>query len=165
MRYFVTVEGEAVTIEVERRADGSYRVRSDDGRELDASLLQREPELLSILLGEQVLEVQPEANEVRFRQERYVARAETELERATMRATGAAGARAGTVRAAMPGRIVRVLCEPGSAVAAGAPLLVIEAMKMQNELCASAAGVVQAVRVRMGDTVERGAVLIELTPA
>lgn len=164
MRYLVTVEGETLELDVERLTDGTYRVRASDGRELGASLLQREPELLSLLIEDQVLEVQPGLNEVRFRQQRFVAQAETQLERAAKQASNSGAAQAGTLRAAMPGRIVRVLCEPGTHVEAGAPLLVIEAMKMQNELCASAAGIVEAVRVSVGDTVERGAVLLELTP-
>jgi biotin carboxyl carrier protein len=47
-------------------------------------------------------------------------------------------------------------------VAAGAGLLVLEAMKMENELRATAAGVVTAVRVSAGQTVEKGQVLVEL---
>ena len=54
----------------------------------------------------------------------------------------------------MPGRIVKVLVSPGEAVAAGQPLLVMEAMKMENELKAKAAGTVIEVYVRVGDTVE-----------
>ncbi len=60
---------------------------------------------------------------------------------------------------------MRVLCEPGATVQQGAPLIVIEAMKMQNELCAKTAALVRAVHVAVGQTVERGSLLIELEPA
>ena len=64
--------------------------------------------------------------------------------------------------APMPGLIVRVRVKPGDAVAAGEGLVVMEAMKMENELRSAGAGTVRAVRVSPGDKVERGAILIEL---
>ena len=67
-----------------------------------------------------------------------------------------------TVRAPMPGLVVRVLVEAGQEVAAGAGIVVLEAMKMENELKAHAAGVVRAVRVGAGEPVEKGQVLVEL---
>ena len=70
--------------------------------------------------------------------------------------------RGGTVRAPMPGRIVHVAVSPGQDVTAGTLLLVIEAMKMQNELLAPGPGRVGAVLVRAGDAVERGAELVRI---
>ena len=67
------------------------------------------------------------------------------------------------VAAPMPGRVVRVLVEPGDRVAAGQGLAVVEAMKMENEVAAPAAGVVSDVRAAPGDSVEAGAVLVTLT--
>lgn len=66
-----------------------------------------------------------------------------------------------TLRAPMPGLVVRVLVEAGQEVAGGAGVVVLEAMKMENELTAPAAGVVGAVRVRPGEPVEKGQVLVE----
>jgi biotin carboxyl carrier protein len=71
-------------------------------------------------------------------------------------------ASAGNVVAPMPGRVVSVMVRSGDAVAAGAPLVVVEAMKMQNELVAPRAGTVTRVLVADGDAVERGATLVEL---
>jgi biotin carboxyl carrier protein len=62
----------------------------------------------------------------------------------------------------MPGRVVRLLVAPGDTVERGAPLVVIEAMKMENELRAARDGRVAAVLVRAGDTVEAGAKLVSL---
>jgi biotin carboxyl carrier protein len=67
-----------------------------------------------------------------------------------------------TVRAPMPGLVVRVLVEAGQEVAAGTGIVVLEAMKMENELKAPAAGLVGAVRVTAGEPVEKGQVLVEL---
>jgi acetyl/propionyl-CoA carboxylase alpha subunit len=82
---------------------------------------------------------------------------------------GRRGAGAGTdgprpVKAPMPGRMVRVLVEVGDEVEAGQALVVIEAMKMETTLAAESAAIVKHVRVKEGQTVDHGAVLIELSP-
>jgi biotin carboxyl carrier protein len=61
----------------------------------------------------------------------------------------------------VPGLVVRLLVEPGQAVAAGAGIVVLEAMKMENELRAPAAATVTAVRAQPGEAVEKGQVLVE----
>ena len=61
----------------------------------------------------------------------------------------------------MPGRIVATPVAPGTAVKRGAPLLVLEAMKMEHTLQAPADGVVQGYRVKPGDQVGDGAVLVD----
>jgi len=65
------------------------------------------------------------------------------------------------VRAPMPGLVVRVEVEPGQEVKAGQGVVIIEAMKMENELKAEAVGVVSRVLVQQGQAVEKGAVLVE----
>jgi pyruvate carboxylase subunit B len=81
-----------------------------------------------------------------------------------IRSLTAAGDRArgpAVLKAPMPGLVVRVNAEAGQAVVAGASLIVLEAMKMENELRAAAAGVVGTVRVRPGEAVEKGQVLVD----
>lgn len=68
---------------------------------------------------------------------------------------------AGSLVAPMPGRIVATLVSPGTAVKRGAPLLVLEAMKMEHTLQAPADGTVQGYRVKAGDQVGDGAVLVD----
>ena len=72
-----------------------------------------------------------------------------------------AGGGSGPLRvlAPMPGKIVRVLVRAGEAVRAGQALIVIEAMKMENELRAAGAGTVADIQVREGQSVEAGALL------
>lgn len=65
------------------------------------------------------------------------------------------------LKAPMPGLVLRVQVIPGQAVDAGAGLVVLEAMKMENELKAAAPGVVKAVRVQPGEAVEKGQVLLD----
>jgi biotin carboxyl carrier protein len=64
------------------------------------------------------------------------------------------------IAAPMPGRVVKVLVSAGDAVAARQGLIVIEAMKMENELRAPRAGTVQEVRAAQGAAVEAGAVVV-----
>ena len=77
-----------------------------------------------------------------------------------VRAPDARGA--GRLLAPMPGKVVRVLAAAGDEVAAGAGLVVVEAMKMENELRAGRAGRIRAVHVREGQPVEGGALLVEI---
>jgi biotin carboxyl carrier protein len=68
----------------------------------------------------------------------------------------------GIVKALMPGRVVRVLVNQGDAVQKGGGLLILEAMKMENEIVAPVAGVVDQIFVKPGDTVEGGADLAHI---
>ena len=66
--------------------------------------------------------------------------------------------------APMPGLVVRIAVAVGDVVSAGQGLVMIEAMKMENELRTPAAAVVTAIRVSTGQAVDKGAVLVELGP-
>ncbi len=67
-----------------------------------------------------------------------------------------------SVKAPMPGTIVKVNCKPGAAVKRGDVLIVLEAMKMENDICAPEDGVVASVEVTQGASVETDAVLVTL---
>jgi len=82
--------------------------------------------------------------------------------RATRGTEDARGGGAIQVRAELPGRIAGIRVAVGDLVEAGQALLVIEAMKMLNDVRAPRAGVVQAVAVAEGGTVERGSLLVTL---
>jgi len=73
---------------------------------------------------------------------------------------GAAGVGPQRVAAPMPGKVVRVLVNAGDSVRARQPLVVVEAMKMENELRAGRDGAVAEVHVREGMSVEAGALLV-----
>ena len=68
----------------------------------------------------------------------------------------------GIVKAMMPGRVVRVLVNKGDTVTKGTGLLILEAMKMENEISAPADGVVDELFVEPGQTVEAGAELVHI---
>ena len=78
--------------------------------------------------------------------------------------TGAGGASSGLIKAPMPGRVVKVLVGPGDTVTAGTPVVIVEAMKMENELGAPFDGEVVSVSVSDGDAVDTGATLVSLQP-
>jgi pyruvate carboxylase subunit B len=96
---------------------------------------------------------------------RFQVEALDERRRAIQDMAGAAAANLGPAPlvAPMPGLVVRVNVRPGDSVLPGQPLVVMEAMKMENELRATAAGTVKAIPIQPGAAVEKGTVLVELT--
>ncbi len=73
-----------------------------------------------------------------------------------------ARSKAETVKAPMPGMVLKILVAPGQAVKKGDGLLILEAMKMENVLKASEDGTVKAIKVAERTAVEKGAILIEM---
>ena len=76
--------------------------------------------------------------------------------------TAVVEAGAGAVLSIMPGKIIRILVEPGQTVEEGEPVCVLEAMKMENELQAKQGDTVQVIHVNVGEDVEKDQVLIEI---
>ncbi len=80
------------------------------------------------------------------------------------RAQAAGAATAGTVAAPMPGMIVKLLVKEGDVVEKGGILLILEAMKMQNEIKAPVSGVVRKIAVAAGDSIESRGLMLEIDP-
>lgn len=167
MRYFVTVGKR--TFEVDVAAD---RV-TVDGQAVSAELLQVSgtPVRRLSVAGEShrvVAEKGDARGQWQLHVDGYRVNAEAIDERAhairamTARNAGPMGPK--PVRAPMPGMVVRVEVKAGDKVKAGQGVVIIEAMKMENELKAEAAGVVSKVAVEAGTAVEKGTVLIEFAP-
>ena len=158
MKVRIEVEGEPYDVAIER-ADGGFRITCED-ETLDIDVLEPgpparlrakgHPHVVDVLSDDAAsLDGVP----CRF----HVARFEPG------EAAGAAGGRT-AVHAVMPGRIVRLLVAVGARVRKGDPLLVLEAMKMQNELLSPIEGRVAEVLASEGDVVEAGRVLARLEP-
>src|ERR687895_177947 len=155
MRFRTIANGLYETVEI-TGAGGRYRVTLGD-RTVDLDARCPAPGLYSILLdgASYVVAVQHEdgAYVVDVRGESYVIQVDEET-RAKIRAgAGAATAGRHIVKAPMPGKITHVSVRVRDAVQAGDSLVVIEAMKMENELKAASSGTVQEVRVDVGQPV------------
>jgi 3-methylcrotonyl-CoA carboxylase alpha subunit len=77
---------------------------------------------------------------------------------------GEGGGAEGGLTAPMPGKVIALIAKPGDAVEKGAPLLILEAMKMEHTIAAPAAGTVKDFRFAVGDQVTDGAELVEFEP-
>ncbi|MEO0649542.1 MAG: biotin/lipoyl-containing protein [Planctomycetota bacterium] len=97
--------------------------------------------------------------------DRFDVELEDERERAANAAARAKAGKGGVVKSVMPGVVVEVLVEPGAEVEAGQPLLILEAMKMQNEIEAPVAGTVTDVFVAQGQAVGGGEKLASIKAA
>ena len=166
MRYEVQLSGRAGSSKhiVELEPDGGrWRIKLDD-QPLDADVLEIAPQTFSVLLRGESHEVHVEAQpdgtlKLQNRGEEFVAevndpRAWRGRRHGALEAEGRQ-----SVQAPMPGKVIRVLIGEGQSVEAGQGLLVVEAMKMQNEIRSPKSGTVQRVLVREGQAVNAGDVL------
>jgi biotin carboxyl carrier protein len=161
MKLFVQINGAAWELEI--LAPGpECRYRLGDGAERTANVELPEPGAYSILTHGRIYEARVEETpdglvvvvdghrfEIEVRDPR----------RWKTKAAGIGGEAIATVRAPMPGKVVRVLAAPGDSVEAGQGLLVVEAMKMQNEMKAPRPGRVLKISVDAGSAVAAGDVL------
>ena len=134
-----------------------------DGRNITLQAEYLQPGVLSLLIAGKsyrcYLDQGPEGRAVLLDGQRhsYAVEDPRSLNSRRTAARGADGPRA--IKAPMPGRIVRILAEPGAVVEANQAIVVIEAMKMQNELKSPKAGRLARMAVAVGDTVQAGAIL------
>ena len=161
MLFDATVDGRTLRVDVRGR-DGRYVVTLD-GRALEVDHQETGAHFVSLLIGgrsyEAGLEKRPDGYNVVLAEDvLYV-----EI-RGASRGALAAPRKADTgparVVAPMPGRLVRVLVQPGQEVRAGDGLVVMEAMKMENELRSPRAGRVAELPVSEGQAVETAALLV-----
>lgn len=165
MKYLVDVNGERIVVEL----DGAHADVEGARHDVSLSSIPGTPVRL-VRIGEQVHRVVARRGTSRGTWHldvdgtRVEAEALDERMRAIKDLTAASAAASGPapLLAPMPGLVVRIAVAVGDTVQAGQGLVVIEAMKMENELRASAGGVVTAVRVTAGHAVEKGALLVEL---
>lgn len=165
MKYIVDVAGRRLVVEM----DGAHVVV--DGHRVPATLESIEGTPVRLLrIGDAVHRVLAKRDGVRGSYAldvdgwQFHAEAYDERTRAIRDLAAASRAASGPspLLAPMPGLVVRVLVAEGDEVAAGQGLVVVEAMKMENELRAAVAARVTAVRAIAGTAVEKGAVLVEL---
>jgi biotin carboxyl carrier protein len=168
MKYVATVGGQPTEVEI-TGDEGAYRV-SVGGEVVDVDARLTTQGIYSLLIGgvSYVADVveRDGAWAVRVGGERYEVLVE-EQTRWIIRTRGGADAsgQGQTVTAPLPGKITHVAVQRGDRVEAGDTLVVIEAMKMENEFKAAAAGTVVEVRVTAGQAVNPGDVMVVVQAA
>ena len=161
MIYDIAIDGKQFHLEL-ARAERTWRCRLN-GRTLEVDAVLARPDVLSILIGGKAYEVKREHTAVDTHlwvgPARYAAAIRDP--RSWRGRRGALGEEAGPrkLMAPMPGKVVRALVAEGDTVEAGQGILVIEAMKMQNEIKSPKKGTVQRIAAVEGATVNPGDVL------
>ncbi len=164
MAYFATSGGREHRLDVRQAGEGIH-VRLDD-REFLVDLLRVNSALYSLLIDGRSYEIEvPDGGEafvVLVNGQPFQVEIQDEQERRLRAAVGKGEARAAkrVVTAPMPGKVVRLLVKPGDAVSPGDGVIVVEAMKMENELKAPTAGTIKEIRVEEGKPVSGGDVLV-----
>jgi len=126
-----------------------------------SAVTQVQPGVYSVLLNGKNFQVRAIGTRLEVDGRRFTAEV-LDPRNTSRRSRTALGTGRQNVNALMPGKVVRVLVREGDVVEPGIGLVVVEAMKMQNEMKASRPGRVAEVRVRDGDTVVAGEALVVL---
>ena len=167
MKFALTIQGQEHTLELDRQ---NGLACSLDGTAFAAEIAEVQPGVYSLLIGgrsfaarvaspagnnsrnsgEYTVEIDGVCYAVTVRDPRRRPRDRTQLALEGQQ----------TVKAPMPGKVVRVLVSEGQAVNAGQGLIVVEAMKMQNEIKCPKAGTVQKILARAGQAVNAGETLL-----
>lgn len=168
MKVWVTLDGRDA--EVEFTTDGDRLVLEVEGRKLDADFVRLpDGRVWSLLVDGRSYEVRvaQEGDELRVTWQNHTVAVEARhpLEKMLRQQQGARAKAAGeTISAPMPGAVVAIRVKPGDVVQPGQAVVVLEAMKMQNELAAHAGGVVAEILVAEKAAVSAGQPLVRLRP-
>jgi biotin carboxyl carrier protein len=160
MTYDITIEGKNYRLELER-SEGRWLCRLD-GRAIEVDAVLARPDVLSLRIGNQAYEIKSERVANNWHLWVGSARFAAEVRdprslRSRIRAANDDGPR--QVTAPMPGKVVRVLVREKAEVEAGSGVVVVEAMKMQNEIKSPKKGTIQKLLVSEGAAVNAGDVL------
>jgi glutaconyl-CoA/methylmalonyl-CoA decarboxylase subunit gamma len=145
-RFVVAIDGVEKSVDAQRIRPGTWSLVID-GRAVVVDLDPRRDQVHASIGPNEVSLVVEDARHKRLRQ-------------AARRGPPPSGER---IHAPIAGKVVKVLVATGDTVAAGQPVLVLEAMKMENELAAERGGTVGAVHKVAGQSVDTGELLVELT--
>jgi biotin carboxyl carrier protein len=160
MTYDITIEGKAYRLELNRVDDGWLCRLGGRAVEIDAVLARRD--VISLIIDGKAYEVKREQTPTDMHlwlgSVRYAAQV---LDPRSLRSRAGADGGQGPRKliAPMPGKIVRVLVKENSEVDAGQGLLVVEAMKMQNEIKSPKKGIVRKIVAAAGESVSAGDIL------
>jgi biotin carboxyl carrier protein len=145
--YEVTMDGATVRVDVVKSGRTIYSV-IEDGQQFEAMVDERGGAKLDVLVRGRLFHLE----------------AVDERSRMLSEVTGAAATGPETTLAEMPGKIVKVEVAVGDEVRLGQGVVIVEAMKMENEIASPMDGVVTEISVSAGDTVESGSPLFTVEP-
>ena len=154
--------GEPLEIDLETTADGQ-RVRLGE-RTIEVRRIAGDGEAVTIALDGKPIRALVERTSDKIRVAVGGELHEFELGGGSSSARGGHGVASPETRSPIPGKVLKLECEVGAAVKPGDPLLILEAMKMENVLVAEIAGKVKEITVRAGEMVEPGKLLVVIEP-
>jgi biotin carboxyl carrier protein len=160
MTYDIAIDGKNYRLDL-NQVDGRWHCQLD-GREIEVDAVLARPDVLSLRIGNKAYEVKCERVSsdlhIWVGSVRYAAEVRDPRSlRGRARAVDEHGPK--KLTAPMPGKVVRILVTQGAEIEAGAGVLVVEAMKMQNEVKSPKKGTVQKILVNEGAAVNAGDVL------
>jgi biotin carboxyl carrier protein len=161
MKLEIELDGKTRTVELNRIGDRTQCIL--DGRPVEADVVEVSPSVYSILIDGQSFEARVESAATGLRVivggREYAAAVRNPRQWRRHRGVAAEAEGRQQAIAPMPGKVVRVLVKAGDAVEAGQGLVVIEAMKMQNEVRSPKRGTIERLLVSEGQTINAGEVL------
>jgi biotin carboxyl carrier protein len=161
MIYDVTIDGNNYRLELER-VEAGWRCQLD-GREIQMDAVLARRDVLSVLIGGKAYEIKRERTATDMHlwvgDVRYAAELRDPKSLRSRKSAAVDGKGPKKLLAPMPGKVVRVLIGEQQAVEAGQSILVVEAMKMQNEIKSPKKGTVQKIVASEGANVNAGDVL------
>ncbi|MHC4941438.1 MAG: acyl-CoA carboxylase biotin carboxyl carrier protein subunit [Planctomycetota bacterium] len=166
MKYYVNIQGKEFEIELKEDSQGLVGLLNGKTYHIDHAEIERGAKYSVIIDGESFnvsMQRTPYGEDFIVGGHLYQAEVFDEREKGAQALEEARGLKGPqVVKSVMPGIVRKVFVEPGDEVAAGAPLLILEAMKMENELCAEKEGKVSKVHVAEGQTVNSSDPLVAI---
>ncbi len=165
-QYTILIDNEEIAVEIKKDGE-DFVVQLGEQSHRYQALLAKSPIYSFLIDDAQVLEA-----EISFKQDQCdmnIGHVPYHLEifdprkRLLSQSEQSGASSGGTITAPMPGKVVEVKVSKGATVQKGTPVVVVEAMKMQNELLSAIDGKVEEVFVKAGDTVESGQKLVLIT--
>jgi biotin carboxyl carrier protein len=167
VKYYVDIDGNTLEIQFAEQGEQLAATLGDETMLLDLHRVT-DPSLFSMIVDNQSHEVLVERTDEGFRVlvggALFHVRVQDEWERrlASIQRKDKVDTGQAVIRAPMPGVVITVKVEPGEEIAPGAALVILSAMKMENEIRSPRGGVVQIVHAEAGQKVEQGAPLVTL---
>lgn len=162
MNFETSISGKIKLINI-KEENGHYVVTIDDGKPIHADLIKTNREYNLLINGRSFRVALATSNkkfEIQLDGNLFELELVSDLQKARRKLHGEELTGAGTIVAKMPGKIIKILAKVGDEVHDGQSIIIMEAMKMENELKSLAKGTIKEIRVKEGDSVDAGTLLV-----